>query len=69
MRNGAGSMSTLSMMRVAMPAGLPGRGRWPQSSSAGPVHVSALTFVSKWLRQCFNLVPGPVREAKAPVAH
>jgi hypothetical protein len=25
--------------------------------------------VSKWLRQCFNLVPSPVREAKDPVTH
>jgi hypothetical protein len=25
--------------------------------------------VSKWLRQCFELVPGPVREAKNPVTH
>jgi hypothetical protein len=25
--------------------------------------------VSKWLRQCFNLVPGPVREVKDPVTH
>jgi hypothetical protein len=25
--------------------------------------------VSKWLRQCFEFVPGPVREAKNPVTH
>jgi hypothetical protein len=25
--------------------------------------------ISKWLRQSFELVPGPVREAKNPVTH
>jgi len=28
-----------------------------------------VSSVSKWLRQSFELVPGPVREAKNPVTH